>query len=150
MLSLVEVKCPHCGAKGQIVMPPLGAIIIGPCPKCEELLIVFCGQVLPLERDVMMGGSSREKHEHLMTVLTGFLEDRVADLVRQTTPDEAMTDETEELELEEDDVTAEEIELADELDTPEISQPEIDQFVKIDLNLLDNKDYFRAVFGGTA
>jgi len=125
-------------------MPPLGAIIIGPCPKCEELLIVFCGQVLPLDKDIVMSGTPREKHEHLMGVLTEFLEERVADLVRQTTP---------EAEGEEDDYDdeVEESEIEAEVDTPEdeeiITQPEIDQFVQVDLNLLDNKDYFKAVFG---
>jgi hypothetical protein len=146
MLSLVEVKCPHCGARGQIVMPPLGAIIIGPCPKCEELLIVFCGQVLPLEKDIVMNGTPREKHEHLMGVLTDFLEDRVADLVRQTTPSEEEDADSEA--LDESEFTAE----AEELTEPEreivnISQPEVDQFKQVDLNLLDNRDYFRAVFG---
>jgi hypothetical protein len=145
MLSLVEVKCPHCGAKGQIVMPPLGAIIIGPCPKCEELLIVFCGQVLPLDKEIVMHGSPRDKHEHLMGVLTDFLEERVADLVRQTTPDAddesdwspSVDDPELGLDGSEHPATAEE----------DISQKEVEQFVNVDLNLIDNRDYFRAVFG---
>ena len=146
MLSLVEVRCPHCGAKGQIVMPPLGAIIIGPCPKCDELLIVFCGQVLPLEKDIVMNGTPREKHEHLMSVLTDFLEDRVADLVRQTTPTQDEDDEDES--FADRDLPGDATEIA-ELDRniENISQPEIDQFKEVDLNLLDNQDYFKAVFG---
>ena len=27
MLSLIEVECPHCGARGQIMIPPVGSII---------------------------------------------------------------------------------------------------------------------------
>lgn len=150
MLSLVEVRCPHCGAKGQIVMPPLGAIIIGPCPKCEELLIVFCGQVLPLDKGIVMHGTPREKHEHLMAVLTEFLEDRVADLVRQTTPEEAGADTDEYLDIDADGAAADfeaELPRPASPEGPRISENEVEQFIKVDLNLLDNKDYFKAVFG---
>jgi hypothetical protein len=127
-------------------MPPLGAIIIGPCPKCDELLIVFCGQVLPLEKDIVMNGTPREKHEHLMAVLTDFLEDRVADLVRQTTP--APEEDEQDESYDDIEMTSDATELADlEPEIENISQPEIDQFKQVDLNLLDNRDYFKAVFG---
>jgi len=106
---------------------------------------VFCGQVLPLEKDIVMNGSPREKHEHLMSVLTEFLEERVADLVRQTTPDADAEGESESWESSEEEVADGEADEGPDKET--ISQPEIDQFVKVDLNLLDNKDYFRAVFG---
>ena len=74
MLSLIEVQCPHCGARGQIMMPPVGAIIIGPCPQCNELVVVFCGHVLPLEKEIMETGEVEERREHLLHVLTDFLQ----------------------------------------------------------------------------
>ncbi len=83
MLSLIEVTCPHCGAKGQIMLPPAGAIIVGPCPECQGLVVVFCGQVLPLKKDIMVDGSTKEKRQHIMTVLTSFLRDRVGQIVAE-------------------------------------------------------------------
>ena len=88
MLQLIEVQCPHCGAKGQIMVPPIGAMIIGPCPQCKEMVVVFCGQVLPLDKDIMQGGELEERREHLMTVLTDFLRDRVGKLLSDNAPGE--------------------------------------------------------------
>ncbi len=146
MLSLMEIQCPHCGAKGQMVVPPMGAIVIGPCPTCQGLLMVFCGQVLPLDRDLMAHGTRREKHAHLMTVLTGFLNERIADLVQQTTPDQdgEAGDETS---IDDDDLVVEASSIETNEANQRISQLEFDQFVEVDLKLLDNKAYFEAVFG---
>lgn len=149
MLSLIEVQCPHCGARGQIVVPPVGSIIIGPCPQCKELVAVFCGQVLPLERAVMESGALDERRDHVVGVLTEFLHDRVhklmedqelleahaldegdgASMMAEERPDEAIG-------------TTSEPEEAGE----NISQNELDRFVQVDLKLLDNNAYFKSVF----
>jgi hypothetical protein len=65
------------------MLPPAGAIIVGPCPECQGLVVVFCGQVLPLKKDIMVDGSTKEKRQHIMTVLTGFLKDRVGQIVAE-------------------------------------------------------------------
>ena len=157
MLSLIEVKCPHCGAQGQIMLPPLGAIIIGPCPECEGMVVVFCGRVLALDKEVMMEGSQEEKRDHLLMVLNDFLKDRIERLFEQA----AASAEAEEDELEEDDEPLESIFAGAEEDIPSppadtrklgkkivvpISDDEFNSFINVDLTLLDNKDYFKAVF----
>ena len=139
MLSLIEVECPHCGARGQIMIPPIGAIIIGPCPQCSELVVIFCGHVLALDKETMENGSTEDRREHLMSVLTEFLQDRIAKL---------LSDDVEMIE-EEIDETNEEIgpdpsEPKDQ--SKPISQPEFERFVDVDLKLLDNKAYFKSVF----
>jgi hypothetical protein len=151
MLSLIEVQCPHCGARGQIMVPPVGAIIIGPCPQCSELVTVFCGQVLPLEKAVMESGSIEERREHLLETLNEFLRDRIERLITDEESAEENDDETAEFEA------AAEAELAEP--APEqkakpalsgpgpITQNEFDQFMDVDLKLLDNKNYFDSVFG---
>ena len=142
MLSLVEVKCPHCQMRGQVMVPPFGALVLGPCPQCHELLVVFCGQVLPLDKEIMMNAGDGEKHMHLMEVLTTFLSDRVQQLL-ENSPE--LSDEIRK-------------QVGDPSDTalPEPIQPdfdigigqhEFDQFVNVDLKLLDDKDYFKAIFG---
>lgn len=141
MLQLIEVQCPHCGARGQIMVPPIGAMIIGPCPQCKEMVVVFCGQVLALDKNIMQGGEIDERREHLMAVLTDFLRDRVGKLLSDNAPAE---DEEEEA-----------AEAAAPAQTPllqnqtgPISDAEIHRFMSIDLKLLDNDAYFRSVFEG--
>lgn len=149
MLTLIEVKCPHCGARGQIMLPPLSAIIIGPCPQCEGLVVVFCGQVLPLMKDIMENGTFQAKHDHLMAVLTQFVQERVMQLLQNV----AESQEAETAGGSEQELGLQKIE--DGAIAPErakdsfsqIAQAEVDQFVKVDLKFIDDKDYFEEVFG---
>ena len=146
MLSLIEVQCPHCGARGQIMIPPVGAIIIGPCPQCEELVVVFCGHVLPLDKSIMEDGSVDDRKEHLLGVLTEFLQDRIYRLL-----DEDMMleneDETDMLEGGPPDDAAPPSGDEQRKESPApISQGELERFADVDLKLLDNKAYFKSVF----
>ena len=146
MLSLIEVQCPHCGARGQIMVPPVGAIIIGPCPQCNELVVVFCGHVLPLDKETMENGTTEDRRDHLLQVLTEFLQERIVKLL------------SDDLEFEEgefrDPASLEsgsqaEAASSGEADEPQanpISQTEFERFTDVDLKLLDNKAYFKSVF----
>ena len=153
MLSMVEVKCPHCGVRGQIMLPPLGAIIVGPCPNCDELVVVFCGRVLALNKDIMVNGSNEEKHEHLKSVLVEFIDDRIGKVVQQLTPE--ITEGLHDYTPENDEYPAGEVTgpehhaLADPVldEAPaNISDVELDKFLQFDLPRIDNKDYFHAIF----
>jgi hypothetical protein len=154
MLSLIEVQCPHCGAQGQIMVPPIGSIIIGPCPQCKELVAVFCGQVLPLDKFIMESGSVEERHEHLVGILTDFLHERIGRMLTdeaESENDDFVTDElTGDFTLEE---TDEEYSVPAPIkdsgkEKAPISQSEFDRFTDVDLKLLDNKAYFKSVFDG--
>jgi hypothetical protein len=123
--------------RGQIMVPPLGALVLGPCPQCHELLVVFCGRVLPIDKDVMMDGSDDERHTHLMEVLGGFLDERVRQLL-ENSPE--LADEIRKQ-------LGETIAAKEPSEAADISQHEVDHFVNVDLKLLDDSDYFRTVFG---
>lgn len=138
MLSLIPVKCPHCGAQGQIMIPPMGAIIIGPCPQCSELVVIFCGHVLPLTRTEMESPEVDDRRKHLFGVLSEFLEDRV---YKMLTEDVDFHDES----LEGSEYT-EDVSSDLEAQNP-IAQSELERFTDVDLKLLDNKAYFKTVFG---
>lgn len=145
MLSLIEVECPHCGAKGQIMIPPVGAIIIGPCPQCQELVVVFCGQVLALEKEIMSEGSLEERHGHLMEVLTRFLNDRLTKLLgHDSDSDVSVIDEDGDA----DGDVAEGVVSRDSnrSKSSPITQGELKRFAQVDLKLLDNSAYFKSVF----
>lgn len=149
MLSLIDVKCPHCGALGQILLPGVGTIIVGPCPECSELVMVFCGRVLPLDKATVEKGTREEKRMHLMAVLTKFMEGRVTKLVKNLDEREGVEIDTDfETELAFEEAIADSAPLAAPEDgSPLIDQEEVDEFVNIDLKLLDNNDYFKKIFG---
>ena len=77
MIALLKIHCPHCGVAGQVLMPPPGAIIIGPCPECNQLVAIFAGEALPLNTEIMNNGEIKEKYEHVMQVLSVYLEKQV-------------------------------------------------------------------------
>jgi hypothetical protein len=161
MLSLIEVQCPHCGARGQIMMPPVGAIIIGPCPQCNELVVVFCGHVLPLDKQIMESGNLDERREHLLSVLMEFLQDRIGKLMSEEAEaaaesqgdgesiEESETQETAAVSGAVPAATGAEA-LSDEQKRhgalSPITQSELERFASIDLKLLDNGAYFKSVF----
>ncbi len=129
------------------MVPPVGAIIIGPCPQCNELVVVFCGHVLALDRGIMENGSTDDRREHLLSVLTEFLHDRIAKLLSD---DAEMVDgELAEGAAEEYGAPTAGDAFADEKPASEkspISQTEFERFTDVDLKLLDNKAYFKSVF----
>ena len=150
MISLIDVECPHCGTHGQIMVPPVGSIIIGPCPKCTELVVVFCGQVLALDKEIMKCDDVSDRREHLLGVLNSFLQERISTLL---TEDFIVDDvpvaepmEFEEIPLEEESMSLSNI-LPEKDSSLGITQGEVDQFTDVDLKLLDNRAYFKSVFG---
>ncbi len=147
MLSMVEVKCPHCSVRGQILLPPLGALIVGPCPNCDEMVVVFCGRALPLDKEVMLKGSEVEKHEHLKGVLIDFLESRIATVVEQFSPEAAdsLRDYSPEA-LAQPEENTPRLEPEEQFQPRLISDSEFEEFVHYDLPLLDNGDYFKTFF----
>ncbi|MFP4501233.1 MAG: hypothetical protein ACLFTT_09575 [Candidatus Hydrogenedentota bacterium] len=154
MMSLTEVTCPHCGTKGQVIMPPAGAIIVGPCPQCEDMVVLFCERVLPLDSKIILQKSSEEKRQHLLDVLTGFLQERLQQLFDGATPPghiQGVHDEPiphKQTPAEKKAIQEEVPETAEETaEEWHISMEEIEKFTQMDLPLLDNKDYFHAIFG---
>ena len=154
MLSMIEVTCPHCGTKGQIMLPPMSTIIVGPCPECQGLVVVFCGNALSLDNEIMLHGSVDERREHLMGVLTEFLHDRIWQILPDENAEETETDEFEASPS----AVSEESGAAHEgipqlfpagsrKHSSQITQEEHDVFVSQELSLLDKAESFRALFG---
>ncbi|MFP4173526.1 MAG: hypothetical protein ACLFV4_11505 [Candidatus Hydrogenedentota bacterium] len=165
MQSILNIVCPHCHTKGQVAVPPTGALVIGPCPKCEELVMVFSGVALPLNKDILVNGSAEDKRQHLMEVLTTFLDRQISGLVQEleassSSPDEQPSEFGEESE-DGFDMTSERVHgqgeareghgskssrVSREGGSTAISQREFEDFVRKTLPMLDNKDYFRKTF----
>ncbi len=142
------------------MLPPLGTIVVGPCPECQGLVVVFCGQVLALDTSVMINGTIQQKRDHLMDVLTAFLRDRIVHVVTEDTQDseeeqssetpaapEATRQSSRTQPQRKVTGTARSLPQRVPQSTPVISQEEVDAFVDMELKLLDNEDYFKAMFG---
>ncbi len=149
MLSLIEIKCPHCGVRGQIALPPVGTIIVGPCPECKGLVVIFCGKALPLEFEAMLDGTLEEKQEYLLETLTCFLRTQIGAMVTEES-------------LEEVKKAADKL-LCDENESPtegsfsahtfhfgtghsHISKEDVENFRDNELKLLDNPEAFKSIF----
>jgi hypothetical protein len=132
-----------------MMLPPMGALIVGPCPKCNEFVMVFCGRVLPLQKEILIGGTPEEKQAHMMATLTEFLDERVQKVVEQITPESAQgfhqfgPEAGPASALEGDGPGAQP---NAERGNPLISREELDRFVQVDLPQLDNPSYFRDTF----
>ena len=129
------------------MVPPVGAIIIGPCPQCTELVVVFCGHVLALDKETMENGSTDDRREHLLGVLVEFLHDRISRLLSDDV--ELLEGEPGEEVAETDDAYVRRNPSFDENRQAEkspISQTELERFTDVDLKLLDNRAYFKSVF----
>ncbi|GMW01405.1 MAG: hypothetical protein AMXMBFR84_25420 [Candidatus Hydrogenedentota bacterium] len=149
MLSIIQVQCPHCGVQGQIAIPPLGSLIIGPCPSCNGLVAIFCGKALPLHKETMMEGGREERREHLMTALNQFLEDRIEQLIDRLDPEliaDALNNETQLGFEPQPDEDLEKPELPSRAVTEQITEDEVNRFLVQELPKLDDPSYFNAIF----
>ena len=127
------------------MLPPVGAIVVGPCPECKGLVVVFFGQVLPLENDIMFKGSMEEQREHLMSVITPFIQERVEELVNDEAQTQDGTGDNGAEPVSTGEGTAGQKKAA--VGHPAISNDDIETFLNMELKLLDNGDYFKAIFG---
>lgn len=161
MISFITVTCPHCGISGQIVMPPAGSVIVGPCPRCSQPVVLFHGWVLPLEKGVMESGKVGDIRQHVKEVLSKFITERV----------DRLFDHMETERRREADTRGDRTEVRKQAETEpfrrfiasqlrhrmsresqkqkagKITDQEFQQFVEEELNKIDDNEYFRSIFG---
>lgn len=127
MIALLKIHCPHCGVAGQVLMPPPGAIIIGPCPECSNLVAIFAGEALPLNTEIMNNGEIKDKYEHVLQVLSAYLEKQVRQCFSQA--DSNIAAQTNQFEDEHGELHP-------------ITEVEIQRFVEMELRELDTPEFF--------
>jgi len=142
MFSFVEVKCPHCGAQGRIVLPPLGTILIGPCPQCKGMVALFNGTTLPLDSKIINEGTLEEKKRHIVDVFTTFIEEKIENLFNAKLKEE----EKEKLEEEFKPESKTKELLSKVTKKKPISREEVIKFKEHEINLLDDPKAFKKFF----
>ena len=134
------IVCPHCGNRRIVLSKvPKDVVVVLPCPSCREFVVLFRGKIIALSREVLASGSREQRITHIAEVITEFLEAGILNSMFALGSEASEGENAEEGQ-----------EPADEDSTqPErpISQDELDRFVKVDLQCLDDTSYFRKHFG---
>lgn len=155
MLSMIPVVCPHCGVSGQIILPPLGAIIVGPCPHCREQVFVFCGKVLPLSTEIIEEGDVDQKAAHIQSVMMDHMTPKIKEVAEQLTLEnlEGLHDYV----SEEKEYEPQSLNEPPDLPTPlqpklrgtgPITDDEFLFFIQRELPMVDHSSYFKREFEG--
>lgn len=114
---------------------PKDVVAVLTCPNCSELVVVFRQHAAGLSRRVIEQGSFSEKRDHIAEIITEFLDPSIF-----------------QFEAPEADGTGGDVDppISANGDTPlrePISQKEVEQFVRVDLNKIDEAQYFKKYFG---
>jgi len=134
------IACPHCGHERAFkAKVPKELVLVMPCPACGELLALYRGKAIALDRKVIENGTFEELTAHLAHVIADFLRLGKFGALRESGSND-------------DDLAAGD---ADEdamqpFHTPEqgpITHEEVRHFIEVDLQRLDEGAYFKRHFG---
>jgi hypothetical protein len=126
--------------------PPLGSIIVGPCPRCGEMVLLYNGTVMPLDKNIMTEGTIEEKKQHLLETIV----DMVAVKVDEVIENDEFKPETKQKQASKKGKTGARKRVSPSVSdrsAPSITRDDIRDFVSIDLHLIDTRAYFEKVFG---
>lgn len=132
-----RLACPHCGNRHMVrVGAARDVILVAPCPACHELVVLFRSKAIGLSRKILAEGTISEQKAHLAEVIAKFIE---PGLFAQHFGDPPHPNQS----------SAPEVrgEIRSGNESPPIQQSEVDKFVEIDLECLDDPAYFKRHFG---
>jgi hypothetical protein len=139
------VVCPHCKSHRIVTARvPKDVIVVMSCPSCNELVVLYKRKVIAIDRHTLEEGSLAEKKEHIAEVIAEFLESGVFGFMpgRNAPDDEPITG------LDADDAALDaDTDHEGDRALPPISERELAEFSRIQLERLDDAAYFRKHFG---
>jgi len=139
------VTCPHCGHRHVVTNKiPKDVVVVLPCPSCHEFVIFFRERAIGLKREVIENGDFEERKRHLMEMLESNKEhiaEGIAEFLEAGVPWKDADEDDDDL----DDTFDEADDLENDDENP-ITQSEVDRFVKLDLQRIDDASYFRRTF----
>ncbi len=141
MINIAEIRCPHCGIEGKVVLPDSDTLVVGPCPECHKSVMIFAGKAVALNTDLMKNATREEAYRHLYDVLREFVRERLDRIFTS-----ASSEKRESSPANESEDTGQEPEHEGN-GLPSITREEMDEFLNKELPLVDNDDYFRTIFG---
>ncbi|MDX9974125.1 MAG: hypothetical protein RBU21_14160 [FCB group bacterium] len=144
-----HLSCPHCGSNriGANRIPK-DVVVVLPCPACHELVVIFRNKTAAANREVLENGTKEQRKAHIAEIVMEFLDS----LVFRSFPMNLGGESGESIEANKDGDFLDDAELEEEVESiakglsSEITQREIDRFVKTDLQRIDDSSYFRKYF----
>jgi hypothetical protein len=140
------ITCPHCKKKRiprQLV--PNDVIVVLRCPLCHEWIILFRDKVIGVSRRILEHGSIEEKKNHLAEVIAHLLESGIEIFPKEP----AAETWTEEEEINPDPAITFPLfrrKVPSRRRRGPITNKEFEKFVQVELNALDDPEYFKKHF----
>jgi hypothetical protein len=133
------VVCPHCKSHRIVASRvPKDVVVVMSCPACGELVVLFRQKVIAISRQIIENGTLEERKHHLANVIGEFLESAPPGFpFGESAGGMMMPDENPSP-------------FEDEVDADgasPISDTEMNDFVEIHLNQIDDSGYFKKHFG---
>jgi len=161
MPSFLNMKCPECDSLYTLLIEELNVVVLFKCADCGQNSLYVAGNVIALDDDMIDEGIEGDKQRHIVETLQLFACEFAGNVLKnvkrvinvnvnvelgegghqEMKQVDCATEQTKEL------PAAQLQPSACWLDAPDICAEEIRDFVRIDLNLIDNKCYFEKVFG---
>ena len=146
-----KAPCPHCNNETLAMEHiPAEVIAVVSCPACRELVILFRGQAIGLNRRVLESGTVEERRIHLTEVLGRLLDSGILPAVANFFASQEAQDHFDDgLAVSDTHRDEEPSELDDhtEMDIRgAITDDEVERFRQVELKRLDNPMYFRRYF----
>jgi hypothetical protein len=146
-----KAPCPHCNNEELATEHiPAEVIAVVSCPACRELVILFRGQAIGLNRTILESGTPEQRKAHLAEILGQLLDSgilpAVANFFAAQEAQSMLGENQDECESCHD----------PEADNPDdhtemdirgmITQEEVERFRQVELKRIDNPLYFRRYF----
>jgi len=133
----MHLTCPGCGEQKTIDLPGKSSAALAVCLSCGEILVIYKECVVSLDRRILASGSVEEKRRHVAAMILEFV--RHENETKSSGEPEGGSPEPPCLEMIERHRTMD--------DLPLIDEREVEDFRRIDLNLIDKEVYFNRIFG---
>lgn len=161
MLSFINMECPECGAEYTLSIEELNIIVLFKCFECEQHNMYVAGHLLKLDPEIMQIGTEKEKKRHIVETAQLFaLEfagnvienvDRIINVNMETEIPETSRPKKKKRKKKaarEKEIQGARLSPSIKLEnTREITSKEVKDFKRIDLELIDRKEYFDHFFG---
>ena len=149
---MIRVTCPYCKSSGYIAPPPAQTILMGPCPICGEPVALYNSKVIGLKKQLLGAGDPGERIQSLARVIMEYINSQAGPVDEKGI--ERIIEGAGDRHGEERELKHHSSEPSGEV-LPSIRNPvaspitteEIEDFLRIDLPLLEKKEYFDKHFG---
>lgn len=150
------VDCPHCKAQRIITSStPKDVVVVMQCPACHELVVLFRGKAIALNRRIIEQGTIDERKAHLAEVIVEFLEagDFLQSLREGRTASPLGADHFLYGDADEADAPAVSADAGEAVARAQLKRPgpitseEIDHFLQMELKGIGDASYFKKHFG---